>query len=144
MDHVGSTGKTYLARCCSLNGKGSYVDGSGKASDIVADVFDISEDRRVDRLFIDLTRNNDQNRSDLWAAIEQIKNGYLKDRRYHYREKWIRPPEVFVFTNKEPKWDLLSNDRWDKIFLNVRNGKIEMWDRKEDGTARIRIFNRNN
>ena len=127
-----------------LNGTGSYVDGSGKAADIIADVYDISERRSISRLFIDITRNADQNRSELWAAIEQIKNGYLKDRRYTYREKWIKPPTVFVFCNREPKWESLSIDRWDKIFLNERNGKVEMWDRREDGTARIRNFNRNN
>lgn len=144
VDHCGNTGKTFLSRSCWLNGTGSYIDGSGRAADIIADVYDISEYRKVDKIFIDLTRNTDQNRCDLWAAIEQIKNGYLKDRRFSYREKWIKPPTVFVFTNNEPKWETLSKDRWDKMFLKEENGKVLMWDRRKDGTARIRIFNRNN
>lgn len=144
VDHCGNTGKTWIGRSCWLNGTGSYIDGSGRASDIIADMYDITESRRVEQVFIDLTRNTDQNRSDLWAAIEQIKNGYLKDRRFHYREKWIKPPIVYVFTNNEPKWSTLSIDRWDKIFLKEERGKVIMWDRRKDGTARIRIFNRNN
>lgn len=147
-DKHGSTGKTFLARWMCLNGKGTYIDGSGRACDIIADVYDISESRCLGAVFIDLTRNANQNRSDLWSSIEQIKNGYLKDSRYQHREKWISPPEIYVFCNREPKWENLSADRWDKIFLNKRETKkgpcIEMWDRNEKGEPRTRNFYRNN
>lgn len=148
VDKHGGIGKTYLARWMCLNGQGNYIDGSGRASDIIASVYDLSVHQQITRLFVDLTRNQNPNRSDLWNAIEQVKNGYLKDSRYTHREKWISPPEVFVFTNKEPSWNNLSNDRWDKVFFNLRNGPrgeyIEMWDRDKNGNPRTRNFYRNN
>lgn len=145
VDKLGGIGKTWLARSCWLNGTGAYIDGNGTASKIIADMYDCTELRQVSRVFIDLTRNSNPNGSDLWSSIEQIKNGYLKDSRYQLREKWIRPPNVFVFTNNEPKWDRLSADRWDKIFVReTKEGKILMWDRDKEGNARERTFNRNN
>lgn len=145
VDKHGGIGKTFLARWMCLNGKGNYIDGGGRASDIVAGVYDLSVHQQITRVFVDLTRNQNQNRSDLWNAIEQVKNGYLKDERYTHREKWILPPEVFVFTNKEPNWENLSHDRWDKIFFNfrehpVKGPYIEMWDRDKNGEKRVRNF----
>lgn len=147
VDRLGGIGKTWLARSCWLNGTGAYIDGNGSASDIIADCYDITEERKVNTFFIDLTRNM-KHTIDLWNAIEEIKNGYLRDRRYSLREKWIRPPTVFVFCNHEPEWDKLSKDRWDKIFFKEtedgKDKKVLMWDRDTEGKKRIRTFNRNN
>lgn len=144
VDKVGGTGKTFLARWCALNGKAVYIDGHGKASDIIADAYDIAKSgAKMETIIVDLTRNSDQNRADLWAAIEEVKNGFLKDRRYAYKEMWIKPPQVFVFSNKEPDWEKLSVDRWDKVFLNDRGPTIELWHRI-DGTAQVRNYKRNN
>lgn len=49
----------------------------------------------------------------LWSAIEQIKNGYLYDERYQWREKHIPFPRIIVFSNKMPNGNELSADRWD-------------------------------
>lgn len=81
----------------------------------------------------------------LWKAIETIKNGYLKDRRYGLREKWIKPPCLYVFTNTEPKWEYLSTDRWVKLFIKPRDDKtVSVWERDQEGNAVTRIFNRSN
>lgn len=48
----------------------------------------------------------------MWRAIEQIKNGLLYDRRYTSEKKWIDPPKIIVFSNEEPDYDTLSQDRW--------------------------------
>lgn len=141
VDKRGGIGKTFLARRCWLNGTGAYIDGNGKTANIIADAYDITEDRKIDTFFIDLTRNYGKYRSELWSAIEQIKNGYLKDSRYALREKWITPPQIFVFCNHEPDWSVLSKDRWDKIFIKEKdNDHIEMWDRNEEGEKRVRTF----
>lgn len=52
-------------------------------------------------------------KKDTWAGIEQIKNGYLYDDRYQWREKHIPIPKIIVFTNKMPKGNELSEDRWE-------------------------------
>lgn len=146
IDRLGGIGKTFLARWCCLNGKGVYIDGFGKAIDINADAYDLAKaGRDMSKIFVDLTRNTDQNRSDLWAAIEEIKNGFLKDRRYAYKEMWIKPPDLWVFTNNEPDWNKLSKDRWKRMFIIDQGNRIEV--RRYDeygGTAQVRNYNRNN
>lgn len=50
---------------------------------------------------------------DLWSAVEQMKNGYLWDKRNNWKEAWIPSPGILVITNEEPDRTLLSRDRWD-------------------------------
>lgn len=58
----------------------------------------------------------------LWAGIEQIKNGYLYDDRYQWREKHIPIPRVIVFSNKLPNFNVLSKDRWE--IMDITNEKV--------------------
>lgn len=47
-----------------------------------------------------------------WSGIEQLKNGYLYDKRYTGRVKQIDEPQIVVFTNFPPDLSALSPDRW--------------------------------
>jgi len=49
---------------------------------------------------------------DVYGALESIKNGFLFDTRYHYKKCLIEPPNVWVFSNKPPVRNHLSDDRW--------------------------------
>lgn len=142
----GVTGKTFLARWCSLNGKGYYIDGTDTKG-INRNVYDTIQCDRGHKEYqfhIDLTRN-DKMDAGLFKQIETIKNGYLSDGRYQFVYQWIVPPKIWIYTNHEPEWDKLSKDRWVKMFIKEsKDGKILLWDRREDGTARTRTFNRNN
>nr|WCD56390.1 MAG: replication associated protein [Smacoviridae sp.] len=61
----------------------------------------------------DIPRSDDGKREkQMWSAIEQIKNGYLYDKRNTWREAWIDPPKILVFTNSPPNKECLSKDRW--------------------------------
>lgn len=48
----------------------------------------------------------------LYSAIEEVKNGYAFDDRYHFKEKIFDCPNIWVFTNQMPDKNLLSADRW--------------------------------
>lgn len=48
----------------------------------------------------------------LFSAIEKLKDGYMCDDRYNFRDLWIPSPHVWVFTNDKPNSDYLSKDRW--------------------------------
>lgn len=118
VDHVGSKGKTHFARWCSLNHKAVYLHGSGTDNQVARDLYDISEQEYIKAIIIDCTRSeNSLSDNEFWNGIEQIKNGHLCDRRYGYREKWIRPPAVLVLSNHDPNWKCLSEDRWHKFFI---------------------------
>lgn len=141
----GVAGKTYLARWCSLNGKGIYIDGTDPKG-INRNMYDIVQHigRREEYQFhIDLTRN-DKMDAGLFKQIETVKNGYLSDGRYQFVYQWIVPPKIWVYTNHEPEWDKLSKDRWVKMYIKEKEDKVILWDRRKDGSARIRTFNRNN
>lgn len=127
-DHVGGTGKTFYARWKCLNGQGIYIDAQGTADRIIASVYDRARDNEQRTVIVDITRNSNQNRTDLWGAIETIKNGYLADSRYSHRDRWIPPPKLVVLCNREPKWENLSMDRWDRIFVNKSgDGSLKVW-----------------
>lgn len=117
VDHVGGNGKTYWARWENLNGNAVYIEGSGTDENITRDVFDISETQRIKAIIIDCTRSDKLDDKGFWAGIERLKNGYLCDRRYGYRSKWITPPTIVVLANNDPEWKCLSDDRWHRFFL---------------------------
>lgn len=48
----------------------------------------------------------------LFSAIEKLKDGYMCDDRYSFKDLWIPSPHVWVFTNDLPNKTYLSRDRW--------------------------------
>lgn len=56
----------------------------------------------------------------LYKAIETIKGGRLSDWRYKLTEVNINHPHIWVFTNKMPKTEMLSSDRWKFWFIDNR------------------------
>jgi hypothetical protein len=67
----------------------------------------------------DLPRADDiAKKKQMWMAIETIKNGYLYDKRYNFREMWIEPPKILVFANDNPPFESLSADRWKAYFID--------------------------
>lgn len=141
----GVIGKTFLARWCDLNGKGIYIDGTDTRN-LIRNLYDAITDNRglkKYQIFVDLCRA-DKLTSELFGRLESAKNGYFADGRYHFVYEWVFPPQICIFTNKEPDWEKLTNDRWDKMFIKEKEGKIILWDRDKKGNARTRTFNRNN
>lgn len=64
-----------------------------------------------------------------YSAIETIKDGYAYDDRYSFKEKVFDCPNIWIFTNTLPDFNLLSSDRWqvwqvEKLHLVKFNGCI--------------------
>lgn len=59
------------------------------------------------------------------AGLEMLKSGFFHDDRYKYRRCLIDPPRVCVFTNKLPKIDLLSKDRWVIWCIDKKNRLVD-------------------
>lgn len=108
-DPDGNKGKTYFSKYCVATHRATYCPPLADAQDIMAFAM-----AKPDKAYIfDMPRAEDIKKAKgLWSAIEQIKNGYLYDKRYNFRDMWIDPPKIVVFCNELPNLDTLSRDRW--------------------------------
>ena len=50
--------------------------------------------------------------ADFWSGIETVKNGVAFDKRNYAKKARFDRPQIFVFTNVLPKFELMSKDRW--------------------------------
>lgn len=128
VDEEGCSGKTTLAKYIVANHIGAYCPIMEDAKDYMAWAL---AHKTAGAFIIDCPRAEDnKHERALWSAIEQMKNGYLWDKRNQWREAWIEPPKVMVITNDMPNTSLLSYDRWDIKPLTKKYGIPEIdWER---------------
>lgn len=108
-DPWGNHGKTWLAKHMVATHKAVYVPPLNDAQDFMA----MALAKKSKGYIFDLPRADTRKSAKaMWSAIEQIKNGYLYDKRYQWQEAWIDPPKIVVFTNWIPQLKWLSRDRW--------------------------------
>ncbi len=111
IDVHGSTGKTTLAKVITARHIGAYCPAMDESKDYMAWAL---AHQTAGIFVLDIPKSDSRKKNaDLWSAVEQMKNGYLWDKRNHWQEAWIDPPAVLVITNEEPDRSLLSLDRWD-------------------------------
>lgn len=68
--------------------------------------------------FVDMPRGMKKDRlGDFYSGIEIIKNGVAYDKRYSGKKIRFDRPQIFVFTNTLPHFDLMSRERW--VILNI-------------------------
>lgn len=63
-------------------------------------LFDMPRSLNKDRLY------------QFFSAVETIKDGYAYDDRYQFKEKVFDCPNIWIFTNTMPDFNMLSLDRW--------------------------------
>lgn len=102
-NHLWETGKAYIVQCTD-NVKSMVQD---VASEYMNHGF-----RKI--LVIDIPRGWKWS-SDMYVALERIKDGLIKDVRYNSKTINIRGVQVLVLTNSMPDTKKLSTDRW-KIY----------------------------
>lgn len=76
---------------------------------------------------IDVPRAAQKNFAEIFAALEEIKEGILKDWRHGDRPKKIcwHQPIIWVFMNQKPKENLLTGDRWKYYTVNKETMDFE-------------------
>lgn len=72
-----------------------------------------------------------------FAGLESLKNGYVFDDRYSWKEKWFDPPVVWVFTNTVPELEFLSRDRW--VFWKVVRDELVRYYPKTESVAALHV-----
>lgn len=108
-DPYGNNGKTWLSKFMQATRQAQYVPPLSEAQDLMA----FALEKQAHGYVFDMPRSDTiKQKKGMWSAVEQIKNGYLYDKRYKYRDTWTEPPKVAVFCNDLPEPNLLSFDRW--------------------------------
>lgn len=110
IDLIGNNGKSFLGLWLAARGLASRIPFMNDTKDIARMIMDKP---KVGTYFVDLPRATNKKYMDNFiAAMEELKNGYAYDDRYHFKEEFFEPPHVWIFTNKVPDTTLLSKDRW--------------------------------
>lgn len=108
-DPKGNHGKTWLGKYLVATRRAEYVPPLQEAQDYMA----MCMEKPAKAYLFDIPRASTAKQGKaIWSAIEQIKNGYLYDKRYKWRDMWIESPAIVVFTNEIPDTNLLTADRW--------------------------------
>lgn len=109
IDNKGNNGKTALMEWVYSKGYGMVVPPFNKMEDIMQ--FCMSFPHTL--YLIDMPRAmKKKHLFDMYAGIEQLKDGKIYDKRYKGTFKWQERPNIVVFTNSAPKARYLSFDRW--------------------------------
>jgi hypothetical protein len=120
----GNKGKTFLCMYCLTNKLGRMLPPLNDYKEIVQAVMDMPDSPTY---FIDVPRSLDKKHfRGFFGAIEQIKNGYVFDCRYHYKEKIIEAPHIWVFSNQIPDISYLSADRWKFWKINKKDELVPL------------------
>lgn len=131
-DCCGNTGKSWFQKWLRV-GQKTLLARSLPVSSVdrlISAVHILNNTYEVDVYLIDLTRTQgeDQSYNDLFAAIEQIKNGHIVDVMYgKYNESIFKPPMIIIFTNSDISRfrNYLSNDRWLVYTINSQGELIK-------------------
>lgn len=110
IDREGNSGKSSFKKWMWIHHDAGIVPPLNDAKDICQ--FCMSQPDK--RLYImDLPRAMKKRKLfELYAGIEQLKDGWLFDTRYHGRTRLMDEPRILIMTNQPPKQCYLSADRW--------------------------------
>lgn len=110
VDDDGNIGKTTLSTYLSVHKLGRAIPALNDFRDIMRIVMNTD---KTNLYLFDIPRSIPKKYlGPLYAGIEKIKDGYCFDDRYSFKEEYFDCPNVWVFTNEQPKESWLSKDRW--------------------------------
>ena len=140
-DNKGCTGKSRFQKWLRL-GQRDIIARKLPVSSVerlISAVTKLTREQEVDLLMINLTKTKGQNQSleDMFAAIEDIKDGFIVDTIYgKYIEAIFESPLILVFTNEKLDEHIskLSADRWLRFHINY-DYSIEFRKDNGDGTV---------
>jgi len=140
-DSKGCTGKSKFQKWLRL-GQREMIARKLPVSSVerlISAVTKLTREQEVDLLMINLTKTKGENQSleDMFAAIEDIKDGFIVDTMYgKYIEAIFESPLIVVFTNDKLDEHIskLSVDRWLRLHINY-DYSIEFRKDNGDGTV---------
>lgn len=118
VDGKGGTGKSTLGMWMCVSGDALRLPSSLKSAEDCSQALFPRVYGREDKVFtiiLDIPRSvKKESQWAIWlAALEDIKNGHIYDKRYSFKECFFERPRVLVFANSAPPSGLLTSDRYD-------------------------------
>lgn len=109
-DPIGRKGKSWMAKKFEWDKIASLVPPMRLFEDLISFIMCFDP---VTAYIIDIPRAiSKKNLEGLWAAVEQVKNGYIWDKRFKGRKRLFSSPHVWVLSNHMPDFNKLTPDRW--------------------------------
>lgn len=124
----GNMGKSILVGYLRAYGIGRALPPVNDYKDLLRMVCDLPTSNCY---LFDMPRSLNKDRLyQFFSAVETIKDGYAYDDRYQFKEKVFDCPNIWIFTNTLPDFNMLSLDRWklwtiDEKFSLVEKGLKE-------------------
>lgn len=129
LEEEGNKGKSFLVGYMCCNGYSQKIPYMDNIKDIMRMIMD-TEKKRI--YFIDFPRGLGKDRlASFMSGVEEIKNGYCYDDRYTFKQEWFDSPNIWIFSNKLPKQELLSLDRW-IVWRIIKNHLVRVCDHDEE------------
>lgn len=121
-DPVGNIGKSIFCEYLEYHRHAYEIPPFRQMEDIMQCCFSIKDQKCY---LIDMPRGMKKDKlGEFYAGLECLKNGTMYDKRYTFKKRRIDRPQIIVFTNMLPVFDLLTPDRW-KIYDVKNNCLIE-------------------
>ena len=134
-DQVGNTGKSFFQKYLRIGQRDITVRKLpvSTVDRLISAVTKIVKSDKIDLFMINLTRTQGEEQSfkDLFAAIEDIKDGYIADTMYgKYNECVFESPLIIIFANCSltDYEQYLSKDRWLPVVID-RDREIRYHDK---------------
>lgn len=123
-DPVGNSGKSIFSEFLEYKRLAFEMPPFRQMEDILA----CAIDNIMPAYIIDMPRGMKKDKlGEFYSGLEALKNGVAYDKRYKFRKVRFDRPQVIVFTNVLPAFELMSKDRWcvyemcDDYSLNKRS-----------------------
>lgn len=132
----GGEGKSLFAECMEYEGKAFEVPPFTSMEDIMQCVMGVPT---YTCYLIDMPRAMSKAKlGGFFAGIESLKNGVMYDKRYAFKKRRINRPNIIVFSNKCPKLQYLSRDRW-KLWTITKDKRLVVYkcDHKKPKDGRV-------
>lgn len=119
VDKEGNAGKSVFAEYLEYHKKAYEMPFFNDMQDIMACVMAIKTQKAY---LVDMPRGvRKEKLAGMYAGLEMLKNGVAFDKRYAFKKRRFDRPQVCVFTNEEPRYELLSRDRWMVFFMHMHD-----------------------
>lgn len=123
IDQTGNTGKSIFTEYLQYHGLALKIPLMNCMEDIMqyamshppakSYVIDMPRGLRKDKL------------ASFYGGIEELKNGFMYDKRYSAKSRYIDRPNIVIFTNEIPDTKMMSKDRWKLFCISSKMNLIQ-------------------